>query len=113
MAAAARFHQFDPAQWFGGSYEDGRTHATRLARDVEAIRCPVDQIDVGVAAAQEHGAIARRLAPKRVRSGIPGDVRFRFDDPDDGTTVAAVGDEQCTEQKARKCAGFSGQLRPA
>src|SRR4029077_19165379 len=77
---AVTLHLLDALEGFERADQNAATGSGGLSADVEHEMIAVAEIDVGVATAQKHGAIARGGAAKVVRGGIARRVGLGFDD---------------------------------
>ena len=82
-------HLFDALQRFKRADEDPAANSGDFRTHVEHEVVPITEIDVGVAAAKKHGAIARSRTAEVVRGGIALRVGFGFHD---AATEAEAGE---------------------
>src|SRR6185436_13061532 len=80
MHAAAGLHDRHAIDRLERAQEHASADAWTLPRHVDAKMHAVDEVDVGVAAAQEQRAIPIRLADVGMAAGVTGDVGLGFDD---------------------------------
>jgi len=62
----------------------------------------IGEIHVGMAAAQEKRAIARRLPPKRVSGGVSRGISFGLDDTPADLALGKIVHQGLADQKSRK-----------
>jgi len=70
----------------------------------------VDEVDVGVAAAQEQRAIPIRLADVGMAAGVTGDVGLGFDDAPARAARGGIPHERLADEKARERGRIDRQL---
>ena len=104
---AVLLHLRDALEGFEGPDENAATDSGNFGADIEHEVVAIAEIDVGVAAAKEHGAIARGESAKVVRGGIALRVGFGFDD----ATAKAGAGELANDNFADQEAGQGDRVR--
>jgi hypothetical protein len=93
--------------------EHSASYVWRLGSDIQHEMIAVGEVDVGMAAAQEHGANPRGRPPKMMRSGIPRRISFGFDDSADQPPGGQLSHHYLADKEARQRHRPDGQLGPA
>ena len=96
---AVTLHLLYAFQGFKGTDQDATADSGCLRADIEHEMIAVGEIDVSVAAAEKHGAIARSGAAKVVRGGIARRVGLRFDNATAETSARKFADDDFADQK--------------
>jgi hypothetical protein len=77
---AVALHLGDALEWFQGADQDAASDTDNFGADIEHEVIAIAEIDVGMAAAKKHSAIAGGGSAKVVRGGIALGVGFGLDD---------------------------------
>ena len=96
--------------WLDRPDQDTRTHAKRLARDVQHKRGAIGEIDIRVAALKEKRPIARGHAAIGVTCEVADGICLGLDDAAARHAFAQYPDEQFANEKTSKLGGIDGQL---
>jgi hypothetical protein len=110
---AATLHLLDTFQGLQGADQDAAAGSRGLGADVEHEVVAVGEIDVGVATAEKHGAIARGGSAKVVRGRIARRVGFGFDDPAAKAAAREFADDDFADQKASQRHGVQREFGAA
>jgi DUF177 domain-containing protein len=110
---AVILHLFDAFKRFERTDEDATADSRDFCAHVEHEVVAVTEINVGVAAAQKHGAIARGWTAKVVRGGITSRVTFGLNDAPAETDAGEFADDDLADQEARQGDGIRGQFGAA
>ena len=97
---AVLLHLRDALEGFEGADEDAAADSGDFGADIEHEVVAVAEIDVGVAAAKEHGAIARGRSAKVVRGGIARRVGLGFDDVAAKAGAGELANDNFADKKA-------------
>jgi hypothetical protein len=97
---AALLHLRDALEGFEGPDEDAAADSGDFGADIEHEVVAVAEIDVGVAAAKKHGAIARGWTAEVVRGGIALRVGFGFDDATAKAGAGKLANDNFADKKA-------------
>jgi hypothetical protein len=110
---AVTLHLLDSFQWLEGADQDATTDSGSFRADVEHEVIAVAEIDIGVATAEKHRAIARSRAAKVVRSGIAWRVGFGFDDAAAKAGAGEFANDDFADQKASQRDGMRWEFGAA
>ena len=106
-------HLGDALEGFEGADQDAAADPGDFGAHVEHEVVAIAEIDVGVAAAKKHGAIARGGSAKVVRGGVALGVSFGFDDATAKAGAGEFADDDFANKKAGQSDGVRGELGPA
>ncbi len=101
-AGAVRAQQRKPAHRFDGTYQNRSSFAFAFARNIQAVRRPVNTIDVRVPDRQKHRCAPWRDAAKRMGRWIADFVCLGFDDAADYLALREAAYEEGTDKVARE-----------
>jgi len=93
-------HLLNAVQGLEGADEDAAADSTDFGTNVEHEVVAITEIDVGVAAAQKHGAIARGRTAKVVRGGIALRIGLGFDDAAAEAGAGKFANDDFADEKA-------------
>src|SRR4051794_538105 len=103
--AAVAGHEVGPLERLEGAQEDALADALGPARDVEHPGQAVGQVDVGVAALEEQGAVAPRGTAVGVARRVVPQVGLGLDDPAGEAAVRQLADQDGADQEAGEGGG--------
>ena len=106
-------HLRDAFEGFEGADQDAAADSGDFRADVEHEVIAIAEIDVGVAAAKEHGAIARGWSPEMVSGGITLWVGLSFDDATAQAAPGEFADDNFADEKAGEGNRVSGEFGAA
>ena len=106
-------HLGDALKGFEGADEDAAADSGDFGAHVEHKVVAIAEIDVGVAAAKEHGAIARGGSAKVVGGGIALRIGFGFDDPAAKSAAGELANHNFADEKAGEGDRVRGELGAA
>ncbi len=110
---ALLLHLLDALQGLERSDQNTTPDAGDFGTDIEHEVIAVAEIDVGVTAAQKHGAIARSRSAKVVRGRVTPRVGFGFHDATAEPNAGEFADDNFADQKAGKRHGVRRQFGAA
>jgi hypothetical protein len=110
---AMLLHLGNALEGFEGADEDTAADSGDFGGDVEHEVVAVAEIDVGVAAAQEHGAIARGGSAKVVGGGIALRISLGFYDAAAEAGAGEFADYDFADQEAGEGHGVGGEFSAA
>ncbi len=93
--------------------QDAAADVRRFRGDIEHEMIAVGEVDVGMAAAEKHGAIARGWSAKVMRGGIARGIGFGFDDAAGESAGGELADYYFADEEAGEVDGAGGQLAAA
>jgi hypothetical protein len=93
--------------------QDPASNVRGFRGDIEHEMIAVGEVDVGVAAAEKHGASARGGPPKMMGGGIAWRIGFGFDDAADKPAGGEFANHDLADEKAGQGDCADRQLRTA
>jgi hypothetical protein len=93
-------HLADALERFQGADEDAAADSSDFSADIEHEVIAIAEVNVGVAAAKEHGAIARGWSAKVVGGGVAPGVGLGFDDATAEADAGEFADDNFADEKA-------------
>jgi len=110
---AVTLHLLDSFQGLEGADEDATADSGGLRADVEHEVIAVAEIDVGVATAEKHRAIARSRTAKVVRGGVARRVGLGLDDAAAKAGAGEFANDDFADQKTGQLDGVRGEFDAA
>ena len=110
---AVILHLFDAFKGLERADEDAAANSRDFCAHVEHEVVAVTEINVGVAAAKKHGAIARGWTAEVVRGGIALRVGFGFNDTPAEAEAREFADDDFADEKAGQCDGIRREFGTA
>ena len=107
------FHLRDTLKGLECADQDAAADADSFRADVEHEVIAIAEIDVGVASAKKHGAVARGGAAKMVSGGIALWIRLRFHDTAAKPGAGEFADDNFADEKAGQRDSVPRQLGAA
>jgi hypothetical protein len=108
LGVAVKLHLRDAVDGLKSADEDAAADSGDFGTDVEHEMVAIAEIDVGVAAAEEHGASARGGAAKVVGGGVTLGVSLGFDDAAAEARSGEFADDDFADQEAGQGDGVGG-----
>ena len=108
LGAAVELHLGNAVKWLKSADQDAAADSWNFGADVEHEVVAIAEIDVSVAAAEEHGASAGGGAAKVVGGGVALGVGLGFDDAAAKTGSGKLADDDFADQEAGQGYGVGG-----
>jgi len=105
---AVMLHLLNAVQGFERADQNAAADSRDFGANVEHEVVAIAEIDVGVAAAQKHGAIARRWAAEVVRGGIALRIGFGFYDAAAEAAAKQFANDDFADEEPRQRDGVRG-----
>jgi hypothetical protein len=103
-------HLRDTLKRFQRADEDATTDTRDFSADVQHEVVAIAEIDVSVAAAEEHGAISRGGSDVVVRGGVANGVSLSFHDAASQAAFRQFANDDFADEKARQGFGIDGKF---
>ena len=109
----ATLHMFHAFQGLKSTDENTAARAREFGGDIQHEVIAIAEVDIGVAAAQEHRPIAGRLAAKMVRCRVLWGISLGLHDAPTESCCWQFSDDNLAHKKLRQRDGIGGEFSPA
>jgi hypothetical protein len=111
LGLAPFLHQRDAFDGLQRAYENAGSFTVALARQIEAVGCAVNLIDVGAMRRAEKRCVPLTLTAVSMTRGISREVRFRLNYSPRGHSFVAIAHENASQQCSRQRLSLDREIR--